>query len=231
MDRGYYGPLAERLAARHRVITLDWRGHGDSGRAPTDFGHEGLADDAMAVIEASGVRRVVPVTQAHGGWAAVELRRRLEERVEKIVAVSWLVLDPPPTFVTALEAAQDPERWREGREQLYSMWMTGAPEAVVEEMRREMGAYDFDMCSRAARAITADYARHGNPLHALSVIDPKPDILHLFSQPRAPEFLAAQQEFSAANPWFAVKRLDGVSHFPALELPDRTAAEIERFIG
>ena len=72
MNRGYYGPLAERLAARHRVITLDWRGHGDSGRAPTDFGHEGLADDAMAVIEASGVRRIVPMTQAHGGWAAVD---------------------------------------------------------------------------------------------------------------------------------------------------------------
>jgi pimeloyl-ACP methyl ester carboxylesterase len=86
MNRGYYAALAERLAARHRVITLDWRGHGDSGRAPTDFGHEGLADDAMAVIEASGVRRIVPVTQAHGGWAAVELRRRLGDPVEKIVA-------------------------------------------------------------------------------------------------------------------------------------------------
>ena len=25
MDRGFYAPLAERLAARRRVITLDWR--------------------------------------------------------------------------------------------------------------------------------------------------------------------------------------------------------------
>jgi pimeloyl-ACP methyl ester carboxylesterase len=231
MNRGYYRPLAERLAARHRVITLDWRGHGDSGRAPTDFGHEELADDAMAVIEASGVRRIVPVTQAHGGWAAVELRRRLGDRVEKIVAAGWLVLDPPPPFVAALETLQDKERWREGREQLYSMWLTGAPEGVVEEIRREMGVHDFDMCSRAARAVTADYARHGNPLRALSAIDPKPNILHLFSQPRVPEFLAAQETFSAANPWFLVKRLDGVTHFPALELPDSTAAEIERFIG
>jgi hypothetical protein len=31
-----------------------------------DFGHDELADDAMAV-QATGVRRVVPVTQAHGG--------------------------------------------------------------------------------------------------------------------------------------------------------------------
>jgi len=151
--------------------------------------------------------------------------------VEKIVAASWLVLEPPPPFIAALETLQDKERRREGREQLYSQWMTGAPAGVVEEMRREMGVYDFAMCSRAGRAITADYARHGNPLRALSVIDPKPKFLHLFSQPRAPEYLAAQETFSAANPWFSVKRLDGVSHFPALELADGTAAEIERFIG
>ena len=111
------------------------------------------------------------------------------------------------------------------------MWLTAAPAGVGEEVRREMGAYDFDMCSRAARAITADYARYGNPLHALAVLDPKPEVLHVFSQPRTPEFLAAQETFSAANTGFSVKRLDGVSHFPPLELPDEMAAEIERFIG
>lgn len=231
LNRGFFAALAERLAARHRVIRLDWRGHGDSSRAPTDFGHEELAADAMAVIEASGVRRVVPVAQAHGGWAAVEFRRRLGDRVEKIVATSWLVLDPPPPFVGALQALQDPERWRQAREQLLSMWLTGAPGGVVEEVRREMGAHDFEMCARAGRAIGADYARYGNPLRALAEIDPKPNILHLFSQPRDPEFLAAQERFSAANPWFSVKRLDAVSHFPPLEIPDVTAAEIERFIG
>lgn len=231
LNQGFFAPLAERLSARHRVITLDWRGHGDSGRSLADFGHEELADDAMAVVEASGVRRVVPLSQAHGGWVAVELRRRLGERVERIVASSWLVLDPPPAFADALRRLQDPERWREGLEQLFSMWLTGAPEAVVEQVRREMGAYDFEIYSRAGRAILETYARYGNPLRALTEIDPKPNFLHLFSHPRAPEFLAAQEAFSAANPWFSVKRLDGVSHFPPLELPDVMAGEIERFIS
>jgi pimeloyl-ACP methyl ester carboxylesterase len=230
MDRGYYRPLVERLAGRHRVITLDWRGHGDSGRAPADFGYQQLADDALAVIEASGVRNIVPVTQAHGGWAAVELRRRLGDRVRRIVAASWLVLDPSPPFLAALATSQDERRWREGREELYRQWLADAPEGVVEEIRREMDVHDFEMCSRAARAITADYARYGNPLRALSEIEPKPDILHVFAQPHAPEYLAAQETFSVANPWFSVKRLDGVSHFPAFELPDDMAAEIDQVI-
>jgi pimeloyl-ACP methyl ester carboxylesterase len=61
--RSFFALLAERLAARHRVIRPDWRGPGDSGRPgadfghdEADFGHDELADDAMAVIEAAGVR-------------------------------------------------------------------------------------------------------------------------------------------------------------------------------
>jgi pimeloyl-ACP methyl ester carboxylesterase len=229
--RSFFAFLAERLAARHRVIRLDWRGHGDSGRPGADFGHDELADDAMAVIEASGVRRVVPVSQAHGGWPAIRLRRRLGDRVPKVVMLSWLVLDPPPQVLSAFGMLQDPGRWRQGLDGLLAGWLAGAPEGVAGWARRETGSYGYDMWSRAARAVTADYAQHGNPLRAAAELDHKPDVLHLFSQPRAAGFLAGQQEFSAANPWFSVKRLDGATHFPALEIPDVTAAEIEKFLG
>jgi pimeloyl-ACP methyl ester carboxylesterase len=229
--RSFFALLAERLAARHRVIRLDWRGHGDSGRPGTDFGHDELADDAMAVIEASGVRRVVPVSQAHGGWPAIRLRHRIGSRVTKIVLLSWMVLDPPPQFMTVFRMLQDPGRWRQGLDDLRAGWLAGAPEDVAEWARRETGSYGFDMWSRAAHAVMADYAQHGNPLRAAAELDHKPDMLHLFSQPRAAEFIAGQQKFSAANPWFSVKRLNGATHFPALEIPDATAAEIERFIG
>jgi hypothetical protein len=56
-------------------------------------------------------------------------------------------------------------------------------------------------------------------------------MLHLFSQPRAAGFLTGQQEFSAANPWFSAKQMDGVTHFPPPEISDATAAEIGPFAG
>jgi len=70
-----------------------------------------------------------------------------------------------------------------------------------------------------------------SPLRAAKELGRQPDLLHLYSQPRTSGFLAAQNEFSAANPWFSARRLDGVTHFPALEIPDATTAGIERFIG
>jgi pimeloyl-ACP methyl ester carboxylesterase len=229
--RSFFALVAERLAARHRVIRLDWRGHGDSGRPGADFGHDQLADDAMAVIAAAGVRKVMLVAQAHGGWPAIRLRRRLGDRVTKIVVLSWQVLDPPPPFTAAFGMLQDPGRWRQGLDQLLAGWLASASQDVAGWVRRETGSYGFDMWSRAARAVSVDYARHGSPLRAAAELGHTPDMLHLFSQPRAAGFLTGQQEFSAANPWFSVRRLDGVTHFPALEIPDATAAGIERFIG
>jgi len=34
----------------------------------------------LSVIQASGALSVIPIAQAHGGWLAIELRRRLEQR-------------------------------------------------------------------------------------------------------------------------------------------------------
>lgn len=143
--RRFFASLAERLAPRHWVIRLDWRGHGDSGRPGADFGHDELAGDAMAVIEAAGVRRIVLVTQAHGGWPAIRLCRRLGNTVTKIALLSWQVLDPPPQFMTTFGMLQDPERWRQGLDGLLAGWLAGAPDDVAEWARRETGSYGFDM--------------------------------------------------------------------------------------
>lgn len=147
----------------------------------------------MAVIEAAGVRRVVLVTQAHGGWPAIRLCRRLGNRVTKIALLSWLVLDPPPQFMTTFGMRQDPERWQQGLDGLLAGWLAGAPEDVAEWARRETGSYGFDMWSLAACAVTADYSQYGNPLRAAAELGHKPDISHLFSQPRADEYLAGQR--------------------------------------
>jgi pimeloyl-ACP methyl ester carboxylesterase len=43
-------PLAERLSADHRVLAMDWRGHGNSRESDGDFGFAEMVGDALAVI-------------------------------------------------------------------------------------------------------------------------------------------------------------------------------------
>lgn len=127
-----------------------------------------MVEGALAVIRASEAQRVVPVAQAHAGWAAIELRRRRSERIPKLVLTSFLVLDPPPLFLAAIEAAQDPARWQEACDRVFATWLEGVTHSdVVRFVREVMGSYGLEMWARAGREITAAYARYGTPLKAL----------------------------------------------------------------
>ncbi len=230
-DHTQVEPTARLSAEHRRVLVLDWRGHGRSEKPSADFGYDEMVEDALAVIEASGAQRVVPVAQAHAGWAAIELRRRLGERTPKLVLTSFLVLDPPPPFLAAMEAAQDPARWQEARDRVFATWLEGVTNSeVVRFVHEVMGSYGFEMWARAAREITAAYARYGTPLKALAALDPPVPTLHLYGQPPDPGYLAAQEEFAAQHPWFQVRRLEVRSHFPTIEAPAEVAEAIESFV-
>jgi pimeloyl-ACP methyl ester carboxylesterase len=231
-SRAVFEQLASRCSTHRRTLALDWRGHGQSGSSQDDFGSDGLVEDALAVIEASGAERVVPAALAHAGWVAIELRRRLAERVPRIVFFDWIITEAPPPFLEALQALQDPDRWGQTREELFSMWLHGlnVPE-LTRYVREDMGSYGFEMWARAGREIQSAYTRAGSPLRALAALDPPVQVLHLYAQPEDPGYLEAQRTFAAEHPWFSVRRLGARSHFPMLEVPDEMAPDIEDFIA
>lgn len=227
-NRTVFAELLPYCSRRRRVLALDWRGHGESGAFADDFGEAELTADALAVIAASGARQVVPVALSHAGWVAIELRRRLGERIPRLALLDWLILDAPPPFLEALQGMQSPARWRATVERLCTGWLEGVDQVEVTRfVRQEMGAYGFDMWARAARSIQAAYARAGSPLAALARLAPPAPVVHLYAQPTDPAYLAAQRAFAAAHPWFRVQRLPARSHFPTLEIPAALAAAIE----
>ncbi len=231
-----FEPFAERLSADHRVLVTDWRGHGDSQAPDGDFGFSEMATDAIAVIEDSGVHSVIPYAQGQAPWVAVELRRRLGERVPKMVASSWPAITTrgnplAPRFLAAMEGVQDEARWRETAERVVTMFVGGAPASVETQICNQMLSYGYEMWARGGREISAMFAQEGDPLTALSKLSPPLDVLHVYAQPPAPEYLSAHEAFARDHPWFSVRRLEAVSQFPALEIPDETAAVVREFIN
>lgn len=228
-------PLAERLSTQHRVLAMDWRGHGKSQTSDQDFGYGEMLTDILSVIQASGAQSVIPIAQAHGGWAAIALRRRLSERVPKMVCISWNPFftsgnTVAPSFLRARRALHDRGRWRETLEQMLTGWLSGAPASVERHIRTEMESHGFEDWARAGREISAIYAQDGDPLQALSRLSPPVPVLHVYAEPRTPEYLSAQESFAQDHSWFAVRRLESVSHFPTLEVPDEIAGVITEFI-
>ena len=230
-----FAPLVERLSADHRVLAMDWRGHGHSQASERDFGFAEMARDAVAVVQDSGANSVIPIAQGQAPWAAVELHRLVGERMPKMVISSWPVISPSANplasrFLNAIRALGYYERWREGAEQLLSMWLSDAPAAVEAQIREQMLRQGYETWSRAGREILAMYALEGEPLGVLSNLGPPVPVLHVYCQPRAPEFLALQEAFAREHSWYFVHRLEGVSQFPTVEVPDETAAVIREFL-
>ena len=230
-NRTSFKDLLSRCSRHRRSLALDWRGHGQSGPAGGDFGEEQLLEDALSVIAASRASQVVPVARAHAGWVALKLRQRLGLRIHKLVHLDWLVLDPSAAFLQILDRMQSAERWRQTVNQMFDLWLHEVEDPKLTcYVREEMGAYGFEMWSRAAREIKAAYAKAGNPLKALLGLSPPASVLHLYAQPQDLEYFTAQQIFAETHPWFYVEKLKTQSHFPLFEVPEEICTAIERFV-
>jgi pimeloyl-ACP methyl ester carboxylesterase len=230
VNRSFFGPVLEPASRKRRALSLDWRGHGGSERPGEDYTTEDLVADALQVIDDAGIDRVIPVAQAHAGWMALELRRRLgPERVPGLVLMSWMVLGPPPEFGEALAGLRDPGRWEAVRDGLLTRWTGVSDDPAIHRQAEEMRAYGFDTWARAGREIGASFEREGTPLAALERLDPPARVLHIYAQPADESFLSAQQAYAADRHWFRVKRVEGSTHFPTLEAPDAVADALEAF--
>ena len=102
-----FDPVTERLASAHEVITLDLRGHGQSGAAPT-YDLASMAGDVLTVVEAAGVAAPHLVGHSLGGAVVtaagaaapvasvvdIDQSLQLERFQEQLVAAEALLRDP-----------------------------------------------------------------------------------------------------------------------------------------
>jgi len=87
-DLSMWDALANALAADHRVVAYDHRGHGDSEVPPGPYGLADLADDAerlLAELEGEARQSVVWVGLSLGGMVGQELALRHPRRLRALV--------------------------------------------------------------------------------------------------------------------------------------------------
>ena len=83
-----WGPTLEPLSRHFRVIVVDHRGHGRGLRGDDPFSLEHCADDVVALADALGVKRFIPVGYSMGGPIAQLVWRRHPQRVDGLVLCS-----------------------------------------------------------------------------------------------------------------------------------------------
>jgi len=100
-NRSFFAPQAEAFAKRHRVVSVDLRGHGESDKPQGVYPISAYADDVAHVIGELKLGKVIAVGHSMGGVTVLQLAVAHPDRVAGIVMV-----DPAPfTFPPELRAA------------------------------------------------------------------------------------------------------------------------------
>ena len=223
-DRSYLAPQTEHFAARHTVLALDLRGHGESSQpAPggTRYDVDVLADDVLAVAEAAGLRRPVLVGHSLGGLIGLSCAARPG-------ALSALVMvDPAPITNESAKAyfresvdtvrADADRSWRSSfaagfflptdtarRDEIIAGFPAGDPD-IAAAVLLAMG--EFDGAGALSRA-TVPVLSIGSAHPANSAAD-----------------------LRAACSSITIGQTVGSGHFNQLEVPGQVNAMIEKFLA
>lgn len=98
-NAGVWASTAPALAPRFRVLSLDFRGHGGSGRTddPADFTLERLASDVLEVADGVGTASFTLIGHGMGGEVAQLVALRAPARIEALVLVGTGAAPLDPT--------------------------------------------------------------------------------------------------------------------------------------
>jgi len=86
-DRSYWNAQVPYFSQRHRVVTIDLAGHGESGLGREVWSMKAFGQDVAAVVDELGLEQVVLVGHSMAGPVVVEAARLLGSRVKTIVGV------------------------------------------------------------------------------------------------------------------------------------------------
>lgn len=91
----YYGPWWAHYASSYSLVQWDYRGHGrsDDPRDPHTATITQLADDAVQVLEATCQGKTIVVGHSMGVRIALEIYKRIPERVGALVLLCGSVFD------------------------------------------------------------------------------------------------------------------------------------------
>ena len=232
-DLSLWDALANSLAAEHRVVAFDHRGHGDSDAPPGPYSMAELADDAerlLAELEGEGSRSVVWVGISLGGMVGQELALRHPQRLKALVLANT-------------SGGYGPEGQGQWRERIAAIEQDGLEAVVDATLQRWFGpathAANPALVARwRRRVVSTPLVGYLGAAHAVMGVDTLARLPQLrlptlviagSADPSTPPAMA--QALAQAVPDAQLVVLDGAAHLSVLEQPAAFEAALRGFLA
>lgn len=121
MDRRMFDPQVEALRGRHRVISWDQRGHGETEFDGGPFSYWDSAEDLAALLDRLGVERAVIGGMSAGGFISLRFALLHPGRVAGLVLIDTQAGLEDPANVAAYDSMKE-------------VWVTEGPSDQLLEM-------------------------------------------------------------------------------------------------
>jgi 3-oxoadipate enol-lactonase len=225
MERGFWRPLAERLAGAASVLMHDCRGHGMSDKPPGPYAVELFADDLADLLDHVGWRASTVAGASMGGCVSLAFAARYPQRLLALGLIDTTACyDAMPAWIDRGNKAK-----QEGLASLVpfqvTRWFGEAFRAAHEDVVQE--------CVEVF--LRNDVAAYAETCRMLGTCDLRP----VLSDIRAPTAVIVGEEDYATPVEMAQQLqegiegstltvLEGARHLTPLEQPERIAAELLR---
>lgn len=232
VNRRMWAAQARELSRRYRVITPDFRGHGESGLAEEDSTMERLADDVCGLLDELKLERVALGGLSMGGYAAFAFLGRYADRVGALILADT-------------RAGADSEDGRKARHDSAALAEKEGSGAIAERLLPKLLAATTPgrqpQVVRAVREMILSTPPAGIA-RALRGMAARPDSTPLLGTIRVPTLILVGEEdtltppveseaMAKAIPGAALVRIPGAGHLSNLEQPAAFTRALADFLG
>lgn len=226
-----WGPLADRLAQRARVITFDNRGAGRSVTTKEPFTLDRMAQDTVAVLEAYDLESATVVGISMGGMIAQLVALSRPDVVERLILIAThsgakSAVPSTPEAHAVMFSQEDLPREEHVRRQ-YAVY-------VAPSFRERRGAFERMLAVRFANLIPLEMWQlqlqavlGSERANALGEIRAPTLIIHGRADTLVP--FANGEKLRDLIPGSRLVALDDCGHIVSWEKPDEAAAAIFEF--
>lgn len=240
-----WGPIADALSQRYRVLALDQRGHGDSDKPPRGYHRLDFVADLRAFLDALGLEGIIGIGHSAGAAniACCEALRPGSFR--------RMVLIEPIVFPPTIRAVAGERMVRLPRDALKRRTVWPSREALLKSYRSRPPFKTW------RQDVLRLYVEHGTflredgqaelkcpgPVEAQMYAGATPfEAFELLSDVGCPALVVRGEHSDSHLPFIAqaiadqmpnasVATIEGGGHFCLMEKPDAVLAEVRRFLA
>jgi pimeloyl-ACP methyl ester carboxylesterase len=222
-NRSYMAPQFAYFRPRHRVISVDLRGHGDSDKPEQPYTIDGFADDVAWVCKQLNVDQPILIGHSLGGSIVLEMAgRHMWLRPAGVVILEALVVAPAALIdqfrpvLDGMRSPAYPQVMREFMEQLFGPHFDAADKAMRLD---QMIANPQQAMVSALESVLA----HDSEAAARTCAAP---VIYVSSGP----WYTDVARFRELCPHLVTGQIVGAGHYFELEVPEQVNPMIDRFV-